>query len=132
MKNKPLKNVPLIRKTDLTINPSGAGRIVQVVMNTNLRAGHEGLAKLAKDLGVDVKRLQAGQYLIFINSRQDKLKVYTANNIVAYWRGDAGQRVSLDALRYVPQAFQAKGQLDYDTALRQSLSERLVHRSVTQ
>lgn len=92
-------------------------------MNADLRSGHDGLASLAKQFEIDVRKLLPGEYLVFINSAKNKIKVYAANNVVAYLKLSNGGRVDLNSIRYIPQAFTASGQIDYDEALKRSIEE---------
>jgi hypothetical protein len=100
------------------------GRIVQCYLNADLRAGHEGLAKLAAKDGIKVKDLEPGHCVIFINSGKDKLKMYAANNVIAYLRLDTG-RLNMNTIQFIPHAFRA-GKIDYDKVLRETLTSHLV------
>ena len=51
------------------------GRVLQVFLHADMRNGHEGLAIMAKEQGIDVSKLEPGQYVVFVNGANDKLKL---------------------------------------------------------
>lgn len=79
-------------------------RILQVFFDVDLRNGHEGLREIAKKAKVDVENLKEGEFLIFLNTRKDKVKVYASNDVYAYYRSPTG-RIQLEAIRHIPNAF---------------------------
>lgn len=101
-----------------------AQKIVRVFLNVDMRNGHDGLASVARDYDISVDTLSAGEYLVFINSRRNKMKVYAVNNVVAYMKTDKSV-IDLNAVRYVPEAFTAEGELNYSKALARSVEESL-------
>jgi hypothetical protein len=100
------------------------GRILQVFMNADFRCAHDGLAKLAKDKGIDVENLEPAQYVVFINTAQDRVKVYAAFNVLAYMRSKSG-KIDLTAISRIPEAFRATGGLNYDKILKETLEASL-------
>lgn len=102
---------------------SNHGYILRCFVNADLRNGHQGLAAMAKKDRISVDQLEAGQYLVFINTAKNKMKVYTANNIVAYLRLNRG-RIDLATISKIPQSFQG-GDIHYDDALKSRLLETL-------
>ena len=99
--------------------------IVQCFFGADLRAGHEGLAKLARKHDLNVSTLAPGQYVIFINSHKDKLKLYAASNVIAYLRLERGRKIDLNAIREIPRVFQGRGRLDYDAALKEAITKAM-------
>lgn len=108
--------------------PSPIGRVLQCFLNADLRCGHEGLATLAKQNGIDITQLQPGQYVLFINSHKDKLKLYASNNVVAYLKLSTGQRLNMATIQLIPKAFRGTGTIDYDKALREVLLTALARK----
>ncbi len=100
-------------------------RILRAFFNSDLRCGHEGLAKMAKDQEVDVMRLEPGQFVIFVNHAKDRLKLFTSNNIIAYLKLVKGQVLDMRTIALIPKAFQAKGSIDYDAALKEVIQQNL-------
>lgn len=102
-------------------------KLIQVFLHADLRCGHEGLAKLAKDNKIHVSSLLPGEFVIFINSKMDRLKLYTANEIIAYLKLKTG-KIDLRAIQLIPQAFKASGRIEYDEALREVIESHLKNR----
>lgn len=98
-------------------------RITRVFLNVDIRNGHIGLAQLAKEHRIDVNKLDNGEIVVFINTKRNKMKVYASNQVLAYVSRDT--RISLDAVKFIPLAFGARGRFDYDEALRLSVNEAL-------
>lgn len=96
-------------------------RVLQCFLNADLRCGHNGLSALSRQNGIDITKLRPGQYVLFINSKKDKLKLYACNNVLAYLRLPAGGRLNMAAIQLIPRAFQNTGRIDYDKALREVL-----------
>lgn len=71
---------------------------------------------------MDLESLEEGQYVVFINKRKTLMKVYVFGNTFSFTRRE---RIDLAALQYLPVAFGGKG-FDFDLALKESLSERLI------
>lgn len=94
------------------------GRVLQVFLHSDMRCGHEGLAILAKEAGIDVTKLAHGQYVVFVNSASDKIKLYATSHVVAYMQLPKGQKFDLRVISEIPKAFNGSGKLDYDKALK--------------
>lgn len=90
--------------------------IMRVFLNADLRAGHDGLSKLAKDNGVRTDQLEPGNYVIFINSKRNKLKMYAANQVIAYLRLKDNRSLDLRTIKHLPRVFNGKT-INYDLAL---------------
>lgn len=112
-----------IRKSPLTTKRGG---IVQVFLNVDMRNMHNGLGKIAKESGIDVNQLDPGQYVVFINSQKNKVKIFASNDVVAYHRTKSG-KIQMETIREIPRSFRG-GAFDYDSALRVVL-EKLIGRS---
>lgn len=107
-----------------------AGKIIQVFQNTSMSNSHDGLAQIARSNGVDVRTLENGRYVVFINGRQDKLKVYAASNVVAYVRLEQGRKVDLRVIREIPRVFNGTS-INYDKALEAVLNKYLAPKTET-
>jgi hypothetical protein len=99
-------------------------KIIQVFLGSDLRCSHEGLTQIAKEQKVDVTALVPGEFVIFINSGLNKIKLYTANEVVAYLRVKTG-KVDIRTISLIPKAFLASGRIQYDESLKEILIERL-------
>jgi hypothetical protein len=99
-------------------------RILQVFFDADMRCGHEGLELLAKKHKIDLKKLDPGNFVVFVNSAKDRLKIYTAYNVIAYMKSPAG-KIDMRAVQFIPKAFEAKGTLTYDEALKELFEKQL-------
>lgn len=104
------------------------GRILQVFMNANLRSGHDGLEKLAKDNGIKVRSLEPGQFVVFINTHKDKVKVFAASQVIAYCRLEKGRKIDMNVIREIPRVFLSNGRLDYEAALKEAVEQALARK----
>lgn len=99
-------------------------RALQIFLGADMRNGHEGLAALAKKEKIDVAKLEAGQFVIFINNEKNKIKLYGAHNVVAYLKWNNG-RIDMRTIQLIPQAFNASGRIDYDVILKEVIEKEL-------
>lgn len=97
--------------------------ILQVFLNVDLRNGHDGLAEIASGSRINVLDLNPGQYVVFINGTKDKVKVYAANNVIAYHKSAHG-RLEMGAIQLIPRCFKG-GVLRYDDAVKKVLESVL-------
>lgn len=101
-------------------------RIVRCFMNADLRKGHDGLSGLAKEMAnIDVNNLTPGEYVVFINTHKNKIKVYAANQVIAYHRHRG--RIDMNTIRLIPRSFTGSG-MNYDEMLKRAVIENLAAR----
>lgn len=110
----------------LTRNPGGV--VLQCFLNADLRSGHNGLGTLCRKNGISVNDLVPGQYVVFVNSAKDRIKVYAANNIIAYMKLPRGDRVDLRVVQAIPRSFRGGGNINYDAALKESVTAALARK----
>jgi hypothetical protein len=103
-----------------------SGHIIRCFLDSDLRSSHDGLADQAKKSGIKVEDLKQGEYVVFVNSKKDRVKVYAAYHVLAYIKLPAGTSMDLNVIRAIPKAFTASGRLDYNKALRETVEEKLV------
>jgi len=103
-------------------------KALQVFLHSDLRCGHEGLAAIAKKEKINVNKLAVGEYVIFINTERNKVKLYAANNVVAYLKLPRGH-IEMRTISLIPKAFAASGRIDYDELLRETLEGALLRRN---
>lgn len=100
-------------------------RIVMVIDNVNMGKGHDGLTAIAKQFKLDPTKLKPGELLMFINRAKDKLKVYGPGHVIGYLRMPGKRKLTMEAIQYLPQAFNPDGSIDYDKALKQAVIKML-------
>ena len=91
--------------------------------------GHNGLADLAKKYEIDVQKLEPGEYVIFMNGARDRVKVYAAQNVIAYQKMPSGHRLDLRAIAEIPRVFKATGRMSYDDALKEALIKTMAKKA---
>lgn len=99
-------------------------RLLQVFLNVDLRCAHDGLAKVAKDNKIKIEDLEPGEFVVFVNSHKNRLKLFTANGVLAYLKLKTG-KIDLRTIALIPQAFKGSGRIDYDKALKDMIDEHL-------
>lgn len=98
-------------------------KIIRFLQNTDLRCMHEGLAKVAKDEGVDVTDLNPGEFVVFANSRMTGIKVYAPGNVIAYLKSPDNHRIEIRAIQYLPRFFNGT-EFNYSGALKKFFEVR--------
>lgn len=101
----------------------GSLGIVQCFLNTDMRNMHNGLAKIAKKHGIETQTLEAGQYVVFINSAKTKIKIFASNDTISYTRSSGG-RLQMEAIQNIPRCF-GGSRFNYDEALKLVLEKLL-------
>ena len=103
-------------------------KAVKFFFGADLRGGHDMLIKQAKKAGVDLKDLAPAEAAVFINRAKDKLKSFSYNGVMSYIRfpREENRRIDMMALNELARAFDSRGVLNYNKALRQSLIKRLM------
>ncbi len=99
--------------------------ILRVFLNANLRSGHDGLTELAKEHGIKTDKIEPGSFVVFVNSQKNKIKVYAANDVIAYCRLPQGRVVNMNTIRELPHVFNGRA-IDYDKALKLAVEKQLL------
>lgn len=102
--------------------------IIKYFPNTDLRCSHFGLTLVSKKAGIDVKKLEKGNFLVFVNSRKDAMKILTAGDLLVHYKSPSG-RIDIRTLRYIPQAFSGT-KFTYDIALTKVLEDDFRKRGI--
>jgi hypothetical protein len=118
------QNQGIVSREAIRHHPQKDSRVLQVFLNADLRCAHAGLSKLAQRSNLDVRKLENGQYILFLNAAKDRLKMFAANNVVAYFKAPQGTRIDLRVLSELPRVFNGTS-IDYDAALRKTLTQAL-------
>lgn len=102
-----------------------APRIVRVFMDVHMGYGHRGLSKVARESDVEIDTLDRGEMIVFLNRKQDAMKVYTAGNTVAHIKMPQGGRIDLRVIKLLPTFFSG-GEVRYQSALKRHLKQKLL------
>lgn len=98
-------------------------QIIRVFFDTHLGNGHDGLAKLASKEKIDVKNLNVGEYVVFINRDKSAFKLYATSFTVAHLRLPKG-KIDLNTIAKIPTFFNGH-EINYNKALKATLLEKL-------
>jgi hypothetical protein len=90
-------------------------KLAGVFTDADMRSGYDGLSVLASKRGIDLKNLPKGECVAFINTSQNKIKVCTQNDVVAYHRSTRG-KIDLRVVQFLPEYFDGS-RINYDAAL---------------
>jgi hypothetical protein len=101
-------------------------KTVQFILGADMRGNHDSLKQQAKSCRVSLGSLAPGEAVVFINKARDKMKAYSYNNVISYYRSpDPSRPIDLDSLDEIPRAFNKRGELDYTKALKLRLEKKL-------
>jgi hypothetical protein len=84
----------------------------------------QGLSLLAKDHGIDLSKLNVGEFVLFVNTKKTSFKLYTANNTICYVKMPGNRRVDLRVIQDIPKYFNGSS-LDYNKALTNVLLKEI-------
>ena len=97
--------------------------MTNVLLDVDLRMGHTGLRRYAKDQGIDTTLMKDGEVVLFINVGRNKVKAYSYNGVLSYLRiDDPRSKLSLNALDLIPQVSDRHEKMAYSRAAREVLS----------
>lgn len=94
-------------------------KIVRYFKDTDLRQGHQGLAKIARAEDIDTRFLGQGEYLLFVNRAQTAFKMLAHEKILVHYRNGT-QRLHPGTFALLPRYFDGR-QINYDAALSEAL-----------
>lgn len=90
-------------------------RIIRYFPDTDLRNGHDGLTGLAKKNGINVNRLDVGEFVVFVNKSKTSIKMFAPPNVIAYYKSTNG-KINPAVIQHLPNCFDG-GSIDYDKAI---------------
>lgn len=90
-------------------------RIVRYFPDADMRNGHDGLFKLAKKNGVDIRTIGNEEFVVFVNRRKNHVKMAAPGNVIAHYKSYEG-KIDPRVIQHLPNAFNG-GKIDYDRAM---------------
>ena len=105
-------------------------RVLELFQGVDMRNGHVGLAEIARkgSKKINVDELEIGEYAVFINKAQTRMKLYAANGVVASAVARPGERLNILSVPHIVASFGASGRMDYDAALKQAIKDAMKRR----
>lgn len=107
-------------------------RLLHIFYDTNMNCRQDGLKKVAKkEAGLTMDDLKQGDMLCFINRAKNRIATLTkvpegaSYGVMGYYRSPGDRRISLRALGFISESFNASGDLNMDKATRLALMEQL-------
>lgn len=100
-------------------------KIIQVFFDADMRNGHDGLTAMARKSDLNITSLEANSFVVFVNSKQNMVKLYAPNNVIAFYRAPKHHRVELRTIPLIVKSFHATRGIDYDAALKTVIEQRL-------
>lgn len=104
--------------------PSRTNKLMRYFSDVDFRNNHDGLRTIALKAGIDVSKLNCGEYLIFVNRNRTALKMFAPNNTVAHLKMPGNAKLNLKCIELLPTFFNGHS-LDYTSALRKVILEDL-------
>lgn len=128
------KKIPkaILAKPDARGVIDPGGRLVQVILDTDLRNGHDGLLELGRKNGVNWAAMRPGQYVAFINRQLDRFILLGVSPsrrgaVVVYYKSYSG-RVDREEMQSIPQAFGIPAPLTMPDTASARLDEELAYK----
>jgi hypothetical protein len=102
--------------------PNGTFFRKQTFFNVDFRYGHTGLNELAKQAGLNLKNLAAGNVVVFFNNDRNQMKIAFSDQGIYHWRqnGKIEERAIDDVIRQ----FTRTGKMSYEDGLTAFLKRR--------
>lgn len=99
-----------------------SNRILRVFFDIDMRNGFEGLDLLLKKERMSLAKLRKGEFLVFLNRKQNTMKICTQNNAMIYVRSQS--RIDLNLLTHIPTYFNGT-EFKFTRALEATLLSKL-------
>lgn len=97
-------------------------RIVRYFPDTHLGNSHQGLADIASKHKIRVNALEIGEFVVFVNKKQNALKMFASGNVIAYLKTPDGRRLHPKAIGMIPNFFNGR-EIKYDAVLTEVINK---------
>lgn len=98
-------------------------KILRYFPDSDLRGQHLSLSIQASRAGLNVNSLGAGDFLVFVNRKRDKVKLFASGNVVAYLKMPDGKKLDPRVIQYLPRHFNGS-KINYDAAMTDVLKKQ--------
>lgn len=97
-------------------------RVVRYFPDTDLRNGHDGLTNLAQKNGIKIKDLPWGEFLIFMNTSQTMLKMFSQGGVICHLKMPGRTKIDPRTIALIPRFFNGT-YIQYSKALEKVIME---------
>lgn len=97
-------------------------RIARVFFDVHMAKNFNGLLSICHKAGIKPEA-EGESYIVFVNGAHTKFKLLVGNQYIVY-HDNRTRRFPLDAIRYLPDAFNGKSFV-FEKAIEKSLQEKL-------
>lgn len=98
--------------------------LAQIFFNVNMAKQHYGLKELAVAYGIDLEKLEPGQFVAFFNRKRTKVKLFTAGNTFIYAALDEGQ-FTADMIGQLPALFRSEAKVQFQPVFLEALESEV-------
>lgn len=100
-------------------------RLKQIVLNADLRNGHEGLIAVAKGAGASVEGLRQGEIILFMNTARTAFKALIGGQAAMFhFREPTGRVIHREVIFSMPRWFRG-GKLAYNEQLKRIIEKEI-------
>jgi len=96
--------------------------VVNHFPDTDMRNGHAGLIKIAKEHNKDPKNLKRREFLLFTNTRNTVFKLFASETVVVHYKSPDNSKIDPATFRLFPRYFNGTG-LNYKGALKERINK---------
>ena len=97
-------------------------KILRYFPDADLRGQHLGLSFIANKAGIKTASLGQGEFLVFVNRKRDRLKMYASGEVVAYLKLEGGRKIDPKVIQHLPRHFNG-AKINYDAAMKEVMRE---------
>lgn len=101
-----------------------SNKLIRVFSDTHLGNSHSGLAMIAKLKNIDIAKLSLGEYVVFVNRKQNAVKMFAPGNIIAHMKLPDSMKIDMRIIALLPKYFNG-GQIRYSDALKEHIKKEL-------
>lgn len=97
-------------------------KLIAYIPNTDLRNGHDGLAKVAIKQKIDISVLGGGNMVAFVNRARTAVKIHAGGDMIGYLRLKKGH-LDPRVIKYLPKHFSGSA-FDYDKSVEAMINDQ--------
>lgn len=107
-------------------------QLKRLFLNVSMVNRIDGLRVIAEKEGLEIKEMQDGDFVFFVNAARTKLAAligapqgkFMDGGIMCYYKAPRGTHITVDAIRYIPKFFDGRA-MNYEKALEAAITTAL-------